>query len=386
MKQILVFAFTTLSWLAQAQFFEIRFTNPVCAAYPNKPQGSYCTRADLPASIQDANGPLQSILREIANPVNTRITLATMTFSHRGVAEALCQAEARGTEVQVLIDAEAEAAVAESVKNCGGTLILVGEKEGEGRRGDLHHNKFLLIERGSDRDSMLVFSTANFSNPGLSINHETWGFVSASQESAFIQNHLCLVDNLIHSSKSRRTFRAGLEACRKDDQGDRIQSYFLPTDSSPLLAEMDRSIRSSKRVWMSSNRFSFVPLIERFGERNSNQQSRAIFDDDLYWASVLPDSDQYRGNVLDAERIADLSATGVTVRYTQTSFEAAQKMHNKFMVLDDQVIVGAGNFTTGGLKSNFENFYVIRDPKVVQDFANYFEKLWGLSSAPRDIK
>jgi phosphatidylserine/phosphatidylglycerophosphate/cardiolipin synthase-like enzyme len=47
------------------------------------------------------------------------------------------------------------------------------------------------------------------------------------------------------------------------------------------------------------------------------------------------------------------------------------------------VIVGAGNYTYAGMSSNFENFYVIRDPVTVEKFKEQFEYLWGIST-PRN--
>ena len=383
-QKVIVVVLGVSASLVHAQFLEFRPTHPVCATYPGKPVGAFCTRSDVSSSIQDPEGPAQSILREISHPQNKDITLATMTFSNRSVATALCQAEARGVEVQVLIDAEAEDAVAKEVQACGGAIVKVGGADNRRSRGDLHHNKFLLIDRKSG-DSTLVFSSANFSNPGLSINHETWSFVTAAPKSPFIQNHRCLVEALVNDSSSRRTFRSKLESCLVSDESESIRSFFLPTMSAPLVQEIQEGLRNSKRIWLSSNRFSFVPIIQSFEKRSSNKDSRAVFDDDLFWGGD-PSREAYRGNQLDAERIALLKKAGVTVRYMQTSFEAAQKMHSKFLVFDDKVIVGAGNFTSGGLQSNFENFYVIDDRRVVQEFASYFEALWRLSSSPEDIQ
>lgn len=375
----------SFSFSALAQNIELKFTQPVCKEYAGKPVGAFCTREDVAASTADEAGPLKSLLSEIQDRQNTKITMATMTFSHKAVGEALCQAAQRGVEVQVLIDAEAEPAVAKSVEACGAELVLIGAKEKEGQRGDLHHNKFMLFERKSSED-LVIFSTANFSNPGLSINHETWGFVTAGKQSAFMKNHRCLVDSLINSSSGRRVFRAALEKCMVDDSRESIQSLFLPTESKTLVQLVEASIAESERVWMASNRFSFTPVIDAFAGRSQNKDSRAIFDDDLFWAEKLPNSERYSGNVLDAQRINELAKTGVSVRYTQTSFEAAQKMHNKFLILDEMVIVGAGNFTSGGMTQNFENFYVIKDQNVVNEFVSYYENLWDLSSTKRAIK
>ncbi len=381
------FVFLFLLFLSPSAFaneIQIRFTEPICKQYPEKTLGAYCTREDLPASIKDENGPSQTLLREISHPENQSITLATMTFSNRTVAKALCAALDKGVQVQVILDASAEPATAQTVVECGGNLKLVGTKEEEGQMGDLHHNKFLLIQRAGPTDT-LIFSTANFSNPGLSINHETWGFVSSADSNPLNRNHKCLVNALLNSSSNRKEFRLALEKCKVDDSKEQIQSLFLPTQSKELVKKIEKAIANSERVWMTSNRFSFIPIVKAFDLRRDKSNSRAIFDDDLYWAAKLPNSEEYSGNALDAERIAELKQTGVDVRYTETSYEAAQKMHNKFLVLDKMVIVGAGNFTAGGLTRNFENFYVITDASTVEQFASKFKQLWSLSREPRHL-
>ncbi len=68
------------------------------------------------------------------------------------------------------------------------------------------------------------------------------------------------------------------------------------------------------------------------------------------------------------------------VKFMQTFFGAAQKMHSNFIVFDDLVVVGAGNFTASGMMSNFENFYIVRDAKTVEQFKTQFEYLWSLAT------
>jgi phosphatidylserine/phosphatidylglycerophosphate/cardiolipin synthase-like enzyme len=365
--------------VAEAQTFDVRFTNPQCKAYGTKPQNAYCTRADLPKAQANPKGPYQKVIEVIKNEKNTHITLGTMTFSNKGVAEALCQAIKGGVGVTVIIDAGAEQTVAESVKKCGAELVTVGTVEDEDKRGDLHHNKFLLAE-GSD-ESTLVFATGNFSNPALSINHETWTTVTDSNDSDFIQNHQCLIAALKDYTDNLAQFRKDLNKCRqKNNNQSKIESLFIPADSAKLIKLIEENIKSSSQVLMASNRYSFDRITQAFANSKSTD-SRAIFDDDLYWGGIQPNED-YVNEALDSKKIAQLERTSAQVRFTQTSFGAAQKMHNKFIVFDKMVLVGAANFTYAGMTANFENFYVIRDTKTVALFKNQFEYLWK-ASTPR---
>lgn len=362
---------------------DMRFTNPQCKAYGDKPKNSFCTRDDLPRNQANPEGPFQQVVSLIRDRQNVKITLGTMTFSHKEIAAELCKVIRRGVRVEVLIDSGAEAATAEQVRACGGDLFPIGVAEAEDEpRGDLHHNKFLLVERRND--SVLVFATANFSNPGLTINHETWGFVTDKKEAPLMRHHQCLIDSLKRYTDNLRRFGRDMSNCGVSyPRNAKIEALFVPADSPKLLKLIEDEMRRSSRVLMTSNRYSFARITKAFGSSKATDR-RAVFDDDLYWGGLQP-IEGYEREAVDAKSVSGLERIGVSVRFTQTSFGAAQKMHNKFIVLDGMVIVGAGNYTGGGLLKNFENFYIIRDRATVEAFANQFDYLWSISSSRRQM-
>ncbi|AGH94561.1 hypothetical protein A11Q_341 [Pseudobdellovibrio exovorus JSS] len=362
---------------------DMRFTNPQCKAYGDKPKNSFCTRDDLPRNQANPEGPFQQVVSLIRDRQNVKITLGTMTFSHKEIAAELCKVIRRGVRVEVLIDSGAEAATAEQVRACGGELFSIGVAEAEDEpRGDLHHNKFLLVERRND--SVLVFATANFSNPGLTINHETWGFVTDKKESPLMRHHQCLIESLKRYTDNLRRFGRDMSNCGINyPRNSKMEALFVPADSPKLLKLIEDEMRRSSRVLMTSNRYSFARITKAFGSSKATDR-RAVFDDDLYWGGLQP-IEGYEREAVDARSVSGLERTGVSVRFTQTSFGAAQKMHNKFIVLDNMVIVGAGNYTGGGLLKNFENFYIIRDRDTIAAFASQFDYLWSISSSRRQM-
>lgn len=381
----LVFLATSAIFSVQAQTIDVSFTNPQCQAYDSKPQNAFCTRSDLPRAQANPNGPYQKVLRLIKNKNNKHITLASMTFSHQDVAKALCYALKNNVGVTILIDAGSEMAVAEQVAACGAELVKIGTAEPEAIRGDLHHNKFLLVET-TDKTT-LVTATANFSNPGLSINHETWTFYQDRADSVLMQNHRCLIDSLKKYQGKLPTFRQDLTECRSPAKAAvKVESLFVPADSTKLVKLIEENIKKSSRVLLASNRYSFDRITRAFSA-SASRDSRALFDDDLYWGGIQPTAD-YVNEAVDAKKIEQLEKGGTKVKFMQTSFGAAQKMHNKFIVFDELVIVGAGNFTAGGMMANFENFYVVKDSKTVELFRAQFEYLWSIGSyrnqMPRD--
>lgn len=373
-----IFGLFLIPCLVLAQSLDVRFTNPKCSKYPDKPQNAFCTRADLPSSQSNPEGPFQKIIDLIRQKDNVQITLGTMSFSNKFVAKELCAAIKRGVNVQVLVDAGVPLETTTEVENCGGHIYKIGTTEQEGQRGDLHHNKFLLAEKS--KENVLVVSTGNFSNPALSINHETWTFIKLRGEFKILKDHQCLIQALKQYQNEMNQFSKNLRVCRESKtalSSEKVESFFVPTDSKKLIDLISQQMRSSKYVLMTSNRYSYDAVTSAF-QTNKSANRRAIFDDDLYWGGLQPTED-YINEALDAKKIAKLEKI-IPVRYLQTSYGAAQKMHNKFIVFDSMVIVGAGNYTFAGLTSNFENFYLIKDQEIVDKFKQQFEYLWSIST------
>lgn len=384
MKKLIVFTAAALlcNLTTEAQQIDLNFTNPKCQTYEGKPQNAFCTRADLPRAQTNPSGPYQKLLSLIKNKNNKHITLGTMTFSHKDVAAALCQAIKNRVGVTVLIDAGSEMAVAEHVESCGGELVKIGAAETDDQRGDLHHNKFLLVE-ATDKTT-LVFASANFSNPGLTINHESWTFLTDTDSAPIMQDHHCLIAALKNYRDKLPQFRQELSECREArTTQSKIESLFVPADSAKLVKLIEDNIKKSSRVLMTSNRYSFDRITKALAA-SASSDSRALFDDDLYWGGIQPTAD-YVNEAVDARKVEQLEKTGVKVKFMQTSFGAAQKMHSKFIVFDNLVIIGAGNFTASGMMSNFENFYVIRDAKTAELFKTQFEYLWSIASTRKQM-
>jgi phosphatidylserine/phosphatidylglycerophosphate/cardiolipin synthase-like enzyme len=53
------------------------------------------------------------------------------------------------------------------------------------------------------------------------------------------------------------------------------------------------------------------------------------------------------------------------------------KMHHKFALLDDSVLLtGSYNWTRGSDEQNYENLLVLREPPVIKIYRREFEALW----------
>ncbi|MBX3034966.1 MAG: phospholipase D family protein [Bdellovibrionaceae bacterium] len=386
---------------ATAQELRVRFTNPLCREYvypaplptqsgqlvKAKPKDIFCTRADLPFNLARPDGIYAEITRVLQEPGVARVTFATMTYSHRELTAQLCVLEKRGVQVRLILDGGADKKSAEELIKCGVEVTPVQWN------GHLHHNKFILVDYlpQTGRASSLVFSSANFSNPGLTINHEMWGFYRPLQPSLVVEQHRCLAEGLIALPTGGQPLAKAFNECRtraarQIQRPEPLQFFAIPFDSKKLVDILTSQLRSSKIAKMTSNRFSFPAILAAVSLRPAGSPAlQAVFDDDLFWMGVRPEPaldiearQEAGGGAFgsDPRRIRELEALGAQVRFAETSAGAAQKMHSKYTIFDRLVVGGSGNYTASGMTQNFENIYVFNDPFVHQSFLRHFEALW----------
>lgn len=57
---------------------------------------------------------------------------------------------------------------------------------------------------------------------------------------------------------------------------------------------------------------------------------------------------------------------------------AGSKMHHKFVLLDERVVLtGSYNWTFASEERNYENLLILREPRVVRTYRAEFEALWS---------
>ncbi|MBY0451552.1 MAG: hypothetical protein K2P92_00865, partial [Bdellovibrionaceae bacterium] len=103
---------------------------------------------------------------------------------------------------------------------------------------------------------------------------------------------------------------------------------------------------------------------------------------------VLMDDDVVtnKGEVQGAKEFLDglkAQAPRLKVRYLETNHLAGgngQMMHNKFAILNGRrVLSGAGQYTTAGMKNNWENFGLTAVPELTRKYEQYYKELWDVS-------
>lgn len=391
--------------------FEALFTDPVCETYKYdraiithagntisaKPDDVYCKPADEAASVSRKNSPQYRLVEWITAKDTKEIHLAYLSFSSKNVVSAVCSALKKGVKIKMVLDGGDSEEVevnkdAEGLKKCGDISVTYrGSSGGLGYA----HNKIMIINPNDAKVSKVVFSSGNMTS-GTSINHENWNFVTTSSQSYFAKAHVCVIDAMIEAGDAKKNFAAHLNACRSKIEAKPetdITVYFAPVDGAEALAKVTEAANKSKLIEAISHRLSGA-IAKLYGELlKGGKDIKFILDDDIYWAEKLK-QDVGRNTKIEAFAIYNnLINKGMNTRFLQTNQNVFQLQHNKFMIFTfnngGAVFNGAGNMTTAAFTKNFENFYYITIPEVVEaynaQYDLYFDKMaTKAEDMPRD--
>lgn len=389
--------------------FEALFTNPVCETYKydravvthngnnvsSKPKGVYCKPADEAASVSRKNAPQYRLVEWISSPDTKEIHAAYLSFSSKNIVTAFCSALKKGVKVKIILDGGEGPEVtpnkdAEGLKKCGDiSLTYRGSTGGLGYA----HNKIMMINPNDAKATKIVFSSGNMTS-GTSINHENWNFVTTSTESYFAGAHKCVIAAMIEAGDTKKNFSKFLNDCRAEIKAKPetdITVFFSPTDGAAALAQVTEASKNSKLIEAMSHRFSGA-LAKLYSELlRSGKVIKFILDDDIYWAEKLK-KDVGRNTKIEAFKIYnDLINKGMNTKFLQTNQNVFQLQHNKFMIFTfgnnkGAVFNGAGNMTTAAFSKNFENFYYITIPEVVEAYNEQYDRYFDeMATAAEDM-
>jgi phosphatidylserine/phosphatidylglycerophosphate/cardiolipin synthase-like enzyme len=386
--------------------FEVLFTDPICKEYKynspvysnsgerlsGKPKDVYCKLSDMKTSALRENSPQFRLIEWIRAASTKEIFMAYLTFSNNAIAAELCNALKRGVKVTMVLDNGAGGddgeptsnQLAEGLRNCA-----KGENPGElslnyrGNEGGIGfaHNKLLAINPNDEKVFKMVFSSGNMSS-GTSIHHENWNFITTSQGSYFSQAHKCLIKGMIGYGKNKSEFTQFMNACRneiKTQEESDIKSFFVPADGLKAFQALETAASRSSGLDIIAHRFSgkFITLAKT--QVSKNKKVRLITDDDMYWAYKTK-TDTCRNTVGEATAVMSLYKE-VDLKFMQTNQSQELLQHNKFIIFNGNkpaLWTGAGNLTTAAFQKNYENFYLITIPEVVETFKKQYSKFWDI--------
>ncbi len=394
--------------------YDVFFTNPVCAKQfykkkvvsnsgeilKHKPENVYCAYGDSKASGKRESSPQYNVIKLIKDESVKEIFLTYLSFSSSAVSKALCkEMKNRDLDVTFIIDSNNNAP--DRVEK-GATAKLNLLKSAECRsettpepklvfRGNVGglgyaHNKLIITNPSAKGKHTLVFSSGNMSS-GVVLHHENWHFLTVSSESFFFQKHLCLMNGMLNASKSKKQYASFIKKCVSEieaEEEDDIKTYFVPgaNEGKVAMNAISSEIKESLEVNIAAHRFSNGRLMSILNSAlKSKTKVTLIADDDLYWSGKKGET--VGSNMsMEASKVNKLRKVGLKVKYMETNENARLLHHNKFLIFnkggnDDGVFAGAGNLTTAAFTKNFENFYMIKVPHIVEAFKKQYKYMWS---------
>jgi hypothetical protein len=395
-------------------FLSIAFagTWQVVPITPNCQNGLYCSKDEIPQEVMDA-GIVQRLVQmsELAYADKGRVTLAFMSFTEPILFQALCELTRKGLELDGFFDAKAGppqglAYRLESecqAENLHNVRIYYMGMNAVRKTWRLHHNKFFISEYGQNRSQVqMAFGSANLSGHGLSINFENWNFVTGLREEAMIHDHFCVVEAMRSAREARaaeddpRVFRKIADNCftyrdidpRRADvilTKEGVWTLFTPDPQDRVFKLLELQIDSvlpGGRIRMAAYYFTHRPLAEALQRaKQRGVQIDLILDDDIYKGGGIPSQRKFYNNYL-REKVS-----GYDLKVFATPQGTFQIHHHKFLILEGvgekrktRVFLTAAQFTLVAFKKNYENFYLVETPEVVEQFQKLYTDLWALAN------
>ena len=165
-----------------------------------------------------------------------------------------------------------------------------------------------------------------------------------------------------------------------------LKAFFAPAEGDAAGTALVGLVNTAKDISIAAHRFSFGKLLSALQARLSGRSAprvRILADDDMYYAAndlAAPTSPNLSQEFRNVSR---LTALGAEARWMETNIREFLLHHNKFLIFDSNaVFAGAGNLTTAGFTENFENYYVIKIPSVIQSFRTQYGRLWDQMATP----
>lgn len=389
--------------------YKVLFTNPVCeeykydeAVYSNdgsylnaKPKNVYCKKSDFALNVNREKSPHFQLLKLIEDKDVNEMFLTFLSFSNSDVADALCKAiEDRNLKVTFIIDSknlerdsgrkQLDKVSACRAKNLqDGEVANIPETMFRGNVGGLGyaHNKIIMARYASEAEKIkIVYGSGNMSS-GTILHHENWHFVTTNVNSYFAQAHYCVKEGMIQVNDKKSNFKKFIKECRSKIQAEPesdITFYVVPSDGKEAMKRITKAMKTSESVDGAAHRITHPEIFEGVIELVQNgKKARFVVDDDIYWTgkrNVMTGSNNFQ----EFANTMKMVKGGVDVRYMESNQNQRLLHHNKFLIFNFKdgsgaVHAGAGNFTKAAFSKNFENYYFIQIPEVVEAFRKQYE-------------
>lgn len=405
--------------------YEVLFTNPECATYvyenpvrsnsgemlTQKPQNVYCTYNDARKSQVRDTSPNQRLVDLIRDSRTETLHMSYLSFSNGRVISEICKAlKDDSRDLKVTLYMAQSPGKEDKLKECAPSRVKVLKRGKVGGAFGYHHNKLFMVNLFHNDRVVIAFSSGNMSS-GTVLHHENWHFVTTSPKSYFAQSHRCVIDATTNA-KSRSAYQRMIDNCQSAIDApveEDIKHFFTPGDGEEAIEYIEKAIWHSNTVKLAAHRFFLNELRAALANnlRYDGTTVRMIFDDDTYWIGTdgLRTADRVDTMKREYYNVRDLVRLGADVRWFETNHAQHLLHHNKFLIFSNDyqpegtpelaqqpaVFAGAGNFTNGAFKmssstTNYENYYYITIPEVVEAFNKQYDKMFNeMGTATKDM-
>lgn len=154
------------------------------------------------------------------------------------------------------------------------------------------------------------------------------------------------------------------------------QIFFMPYDKRDALKTMKNQIdRAENSIDIAIYSFTHKELVKRLKSASKRGvRVKIIFDKkqnspkNRY--SKLP-------NLAKIKNIECRLLDGLRYKNGEKSFG---KMHNKFMIIDNQIVIfGSANFSHTAFSKSYEILYIKKSYQLAKKFKNYFDRIYKIS-------
>ena len=281
------------------------------------------------------------------------------------------------------------------------------------------HNKYFVVNPSDPDTIKFATGSGNLTSAGTASNHENWLFFdNVPTQSYLAQSTLCMksMQESLEAQVGRREYAQMNEECLatidpswKKARG--IETYFVPGQGQKAINEkLIPAFSQSKKITVVTHLIGFPELFNRgmkcaasprpvpsrchmsigsvpaFGTDIGEAEVRLITDDDIHWIMVGQTDENGKvgyNQPWEARLVEDAEKSGVQTKFLQTAHHDSYKQlqHNKIILFEggpeEAVWTGAGNLTGTAMYSNFENYYYITIPSVVEAYKNQLNMMWN---------
>lgn len=408
----------------------------------SKPKNVYCKYSDAQQNYQRENSPHFQLVKLFTDKDLEEIKMAYLSFSNSNIIETLCNETIYKNNVKVTLFVDkgnksdigkmkkindlmkcrpAQSYIEKGIANYP-RIEFRGQSSGIGYA----HNKIIIANYKSDLEKrLIVFSSANMSS-GTSLHHENWHFLTTSKESYFAQANECILEGMDKYSKSvrgsrnrgtksltgKQNFVEFIKQCRshiRAEEEEDIKLFVVPGEGNQAMKNIVKNIELAKNISVAVHRFSHLDLVNSLvkAAQSHSKKVRLIADDDIFWAGKANElngriqcNPRLNRNAVPAVganmcqeyfKVEKIKKAGVDVKYMQTNQKLFLLHHNKYIIFEYEdgtsaLHCGAGNFTKAAFSKNFENYYFVKVPEIVEKFKKQYQYVWNeLATSEEDL-